>query len=307
LIEVHLMNEDVSLAPAREELPVAPISVMTAGSILRRARENSGLHIAALAVSMKVPVKKLEALEADRLDLLPDPVFVRALASSVCRALKMDPATVLARLPAGTPPKLIAEQSGINAPFRAGGESRQWSIPDFFFKPAALAVMALVLAALAVIFYPEGNLGDALHQGDSQRSTLASVSEPTGSPLQVAAGPLVESSPTPEQKPLARAATADGVARVVSGGHLADVASTNTTAALVTFRARGPSWVQVTDAKGVVMANKTLTAGEVFSVPGNGPVAVVVGRVDVTDVDIRGSAFDLVGVARENVARFEVK
>ena len=39
---------------------------MTAGALLRAAREASGLHIAALAVAMKVPVKKLEALEADR-------------------------------------------------------------------------------------------------------------------------------------------------------------------------------------------------------------------------------------------------
>ena len=62
-------------------------SRVTAGSLLRTAREREGLHIAALAVSMKVPVKKLEALEADRLDLLPDAVFVRALAASVCRLI----------------------------------------------------------------------------------------------------------------------------------------------------------------------------------------------------------------------------
>jgi len=37
---------------------------LTAGMMLRKAREASGLHVAALAVSMKVPVKKLEALEA---------------------------------------------------------------------------------------------------------------------------------------------------------------------------------------------------------------------------------------------------
>ena len=67
----------------------------TAGAILRRAREATGLHIAALAVSLKVPVRKLEALEADRLEQLGDAVFVRALASSVCRSLKMDPAPVL--------------------------------------------------------------------------------------------------------------------------------------------------------------------------------------------------------------------
>ncbi|WP_457306933.1 helix-turn-helix domain-containing protein, partial [Polaromonas sp. P5_E6] len=38
----------------------------TAGTLLREAREAAGIHIAALAVSLKVPVKKLEALELDR-------------------------------------------------------------------------------------------------------------------------------------------------------------------------------------------------------------------------------------------------
>ncbi len=74
------------------------VQAMTAGALLRSAREASGLHIAALAVSMKVPVKKLEALEADRYEALPDAVFVRALASGVCRALKVDPEPILAKL-----------------------------------------------------------------------------------------------------------------------------------------------------------------------------------------------------------------
>jgi len=58
-----------------------------AGVMLRKAREAQGLHIAMLAVALKVPVKKIEAIEDNRFDLLPDMVFVRALASSICRSL----------------------------------------------------------------------------------------------------------------------------------------------------------------------------------------------------------------------------
>ncbi len=57
---------------------------MTAGGLLKEARQAAGMHIAALAVALKVPVSKLEALEADNYAVLPDTVFVRALASSVC-------------------------------------------------------------------------------------------------------------------------------------------------------------------------------------------------------------------------------
>mgnify|MGYP000700471163 CR=1 FL=1 len=87
-------------------MPEATSTPMTAGRLLREAREAAGLHIASLAVSLKVPVRKLEALEADRYDLLPDAVFVRALASSVCRALRVDPAPVLLKLPEAAPNRL---------------------------------------------------------------------------------------------------------------------------------------------------------------------------------------------------------
>ncbi len=43
----------------------------TAGEMLRAARMAHGIHIAALAASIKVSVKKLEALESDRIEELP--------------------------------------------------------------------------------------------------------------------------------------------------------------------------------------------------------------------------------------------
>ncbi|MES2483443.1 MAG: helix-turn-helix transcriptional regulator, partial [Pseudomonadota bacterium] len=83
------MSEEVSASEAEP----------TAGALLRRAREQAGLHLDVLAGSLKVPPRQLEALEMDRIDLLPDVVFARALAASVCRNLKVSPRVVLDRLP----------------------------------------------------------------------------------------------------------------------------------------------------------------------------------------------------------------
>ena len=74
-------------------------SPTTAGGLLRAARQAQGLHIAALAASIKVPQRKLESLEADRYGELPDMTFTRALAKTVCRSLKIDATPVLALLP----------------------------------------------------------------------------------------------------------------------------------------------------------------------------------------------------------------
>ena len=96
----------------------APAGVASAGRLLREAREKQGLHIAALAAAIKVPPKKLEALEADRFDALPDATFARALAQTVCRALKIDPAPVMRLLPRPSGHRLETVGEGLNTPFR---------------------------------------------------------------------------------------------------------------------------------------------------------------------------------------------
>ena len=115
---------EIAQSASQDQPSAQPSSdTLSGGAMLKKAREASGLHIAAMAVSLKVPVKKLEALESDRFDLLPDTVFVRALASSVCRNLKIDPNPILVRLPHIAAPRLKTDESGINAPFRETGDS----------------------------------------------------------------------------------------------------------------------------------------------------------------------------------------
>jgi cytoskeleton protein RodZ len=65
--------------------------------------------------------------------------------------------------------------------------------------------------------------------------------------------------------------------------------------------------VEVTDAAGVQQLRRILNAGEVVPVVGALPLAVVVGRADAVDVLVRGQTFDLAGLARDNVARFQIK
>jgi cytoskeleton protein RodZ len=311
---------------------------LTAGALLRQGREAAGMHIAALAVSLKVPVKKLEALEQDRFDLLPDAVFVRALASSVCRSLKLDAAAVLERLPQTSAPKLIYQGTGINAPFRSPGEGPGPSIWTQVSRPAVLAGLALLLGALVLIFLPAVRHDGVGNSADSDMP--ASTAEPV-KPLPAAvammgagiadavkpavpaaqarepfsavsaAAPGIVHSPVavvpPTSVPLSISAPSPAPASPVSASIGAAAIAQTTPSGIVTFLAKGESWVEVTDAKGVVVLRRTLTAGEVVGASGVLPLAAVVGRADATQVQVRGRAFDLNAVARDNVARFEVK
>ncbi len=177
----------------------APAGV-SAGAVIRRAREQAGVHIAALAVSLKVPVKRLEALEADRYDQLPDLVFARALALSLCRSLKLDPERVLPLLPQGPAQKLSVE-GPINEPFRPDSQ-----MPTGRFgavsRPAVLAAAALVVAAAAVYIVPL-----LMGQDDSPPAAPAApVAAPAETPAAAPPGPGVPATviePAPSAAPAA--------------------------------------------------------------------------------------------------------
>jgi transcriptional regulator with XRE-family HTH domain len=90
----------------------------SAGAMLRAARERNGIHIAVLAATIKVAPAKLEALEADRIEDLPNASFARALAQSVCRSLKTDARPILAALPPPDADLLGKPVGPLNTPFR---------------------------------------------------------------------------------------------------------------------------------------------------------------------------------------------
>jgi cytoskeleton protein RodZ len=316
---------------------------VTAGMLLRRAREAAGLHVAALAVSLKVPVRKLEALEDNRFDELPDAVFVRALASSVCRTLKIDAQPILERLPQTIAPRLVREGEGINAPFRAPSDGAPPGLTEQLTKPVFLAVFALLLGALVLILLPNS-------PKPARVATAAAPAEPPPPPL-VLPGPDAVSPPAasasaalpsqgiasqpaaakpavltttvpsaampaaavaslpagPPSAPVTSAAVAPPRAQTPASAASATVQPVSSTSGIVVLRAKGPSWVEVVDAKGVVGVRKTLAAGESAGATGALPLRVTIGRVDVTEVQVRGKPYDLRPVSKDNVARFEVK
>ena len=146
------MNEPVLDAPQQAMLDAA--AGKSAGTLLREAREAAGLHVGALAVSLKVPVKKLEALEADDLEQLPDAVFARALAATVCRSLKVDPEPVLARLPQlHTPPLQVGSQE---TPVRLDSRGGGMRMPSIGGLPRSVVYLSalLVIGAIAVSLLP---------------------------------------------------------------------------------------------------------------------------------------------------------
>ncbi len=282
------VGQGVSDGAALNPAPDVAAAAVQAGHLLRAAREATGLHVAALAVALKVPVKKLEALEAGHLDLLPDVTFTRALAASVCRTLKIDPGTVLAYLPATGASRLGADVPTINTPYRPAGP--RLSFRGQMLNPSVLAVVALLVAAAVVVLWP---------QSPDEVAVLAAPVEEAATPV-VAAPPQAEVSGPVAVSPVeAPAVPAETVA--------ASAPVAQEAAQSVVLTAQAESWVKVSDAKGVVHLGRTLKVGESVEVTGAFPMAVILGRVDAVQLQVRGQPYDMSAFPKDRVARFEVK
>jgi cytoskeleton protein RodZ len=271
----------------------------SAGARLRRAREQSGLHIAALAVTLKVPVKRLEALEADRYDLLPGPVFTRALAASVCRSLKLDAAAVLALLPRAGHHDLVVDGS-LNQPFRAYSRPSVSSAWPAVSRPALIAAALILLAAVLVYLMPE--------TGFFTRLPAPAASAPAGEVTEAVA-PVNRAEPSPPAAavPMAVPAASASVAAPASTAPLAAQTVAINGEPILVFSVQRSSWVEVVDATGNAVLRRTLNAGEQVSVAGKPVMRVVVGNAGAVQVKVRGQELDVKALAQDNVARFEVK
>jgi cytoskeleton protein RodZ len=300
----------------------------TAGQTMRAAREKRGLHIAALAASLKVPQRKLEALEADRYNELPDLAFTRALSQSVCRTLKIDPQPVLALLPATPDTQRLAQvANGIQAPF--SDTAHAFKLGPWLRNPALWATVLIAVGAGALAFAPERFMDSVRHQfniwtgqaGSSVESITAApgsagpantVSEPANTP-QVTAPAITVPTPAAASAavPVATVPTAQTTA-VVETVHSAPPpavagAAADVPAGLLTLRASSASWVDVQDARGQSLLSRTLQAGETVGLDGALPLRVKVGNAAGIEVYFRGQAVDLTSATRDNTARLQLK
>ncbi len=300
-------------------IPSGDPANLSAGGMLREAREAHGLQIDVVAAALKVPTKKLQALEDDDIDALPDPVFARALAASVCRALRVDPAPVLAKLPGALRPGLADADRTISSSFRSGAprSGRGGGLPS----RAVLAVVALLLIAAAVLFWmPQGAFG-RLSASLSGTSAGDSASGVVSEPMVAApAGTVVESVTAPAFGSAASSASAASTASnaVASTATTADTAppanasdaspSVAPADEVLVFTARTESWITVNEVGGRQLLRRTLKAGETVALTGKVPMSVVIGRASGIDVKVRGKSFELAPVTGSGgVARFEIK
>lgn len=287
-----------------------------AGALLRAARQQQGLHIAALAAAIKVTPAKLEALEAGRLDALPDATFARALAKTVCRQLKTDPAPVLALLPGALIGGLVGGlervDGGLNTPFRERSSRDDPSVWLPWRHPVLWIVLLLLAAAAAFVLVPTqpGLLPTAI-KGDAAPLPVMPPSGAGGpaaaaDTLPAGAAPATGMAPAASEAAAVLVAAGDTsnatvVAPSASAAQDSTAIAPSTADATLVLRAVQATWVQAVDAGGQTLMARLVPAGETVALSPALPVRLRIGNAKGTELQFRGQAVNL-GNTRDNIA-----
>lgn len=284
----------------------------SAGSLLRQARVAKGMHIATLAASIKVPQRKLELLEADQWDKLPDMAFARALAQTVCRCLKMDPTTIMGLLPSAQTHRIEQLGEGLNAPFRERAGQEEPSSWSWARHPAVWG-SALVLGATLAVYaipaqwasWPSDWLSAEDRTEETTRS-MSSNSDGTGALVTETMPATLLGAPIPDViEPLpASSLLSEPVPASASASSMGSSDSANTPLEL---RVTSPSWIEVEDAKGKTLLARMVQPQESILLGGALPLRLKIGNASVTEVRFRGQPINLTPMTRDNVARIDLK
>ena len=326
------MTEPLPL-PGDPSVPGAQVAspARSAGALLRAAREREGLHLAVLAATIKVAPAKLEALEQDRYDQLPNATFARALAQSICRSLKIDPRPVLALLPQVDTPALEGAMGKLNTPFqerpsRGDGSGLTWASKPMFWAGGLLLVAALVIglvppelldpvrvamfsparpASAVVALSPAASpiTTTPTTAGSGERAIAPTPSAATVSPSAVAvATPASDALPHPRGDASRQPAPVPGPTVAASAALPVAVGP-----GLLHLAASADSWIEVIDAKGQPVFSRIVRRDEAVAVDAAPPMRVRVGNASGTQVTFRGQVLELGPYTRDNVARLELR
>ena len=289
--------------------------------MLQQARIAAGVEIEPLAAVLKVSVRKLQALEAGKLNNPSEMTFTRALAASVCRQLRIEPGPVLNAWPgqstdATAVPKILSNDGTPNAATALPGSAqpsggRSW-----------LGVLVVLLIGVGV-WMAYQQMQHASERRQARATAQPTVTEPeraeTAAPavVEVPAAPVTEIAPaaggTVEAAPVTPpAVNATQPEEPAKPGPIVNNQSAPLTPAaignhILVLHALEASWIEVTDVSGARVFTRLMSAGDHVAIDEGGrPLSVLIGNAAGVRVYSRSKALDLTDKARLNVARFDV-
>ncbi len=272
------------------------------GAWLRTQREARGVSLRDIADASKISVRHLEALESDRFDALPAPVFVRGFLREYARVVGLDPDEVVnVYLLASA--ENAAEEPSSAAKSRGGGVASAPSPIGYGLLVAA--VIVALLAVAAGVSFLVGRRSEEPPSDSARPSTPATPVAADASRLPASAPPTdshaIRNPPSPPATPSAAAPAETPLPTPVGGTEAAGVGTTAATATTpetaaqplhVVIEFLQDCWVEVV-VDGQRRTSELKAGGEVMSLEANDYVLLTLGNVPAVKVSVDGRPFPL--------------
>jgi cytoskeletal protein RodZ len=260
---------------------------MDFGQYLREARERRGVTLRQIAVSTRISLRTLEALENNEIRKLPGGIFSRAFVRTYAHEVGLDPDETVRRFLQQFPVNDVTQGSPLVADVDVRQEDEQDRQRQRTGLLIALAV-GLPLVALIVYFaFSSRRAGTAAPggSGDSPPAASSSVQPgaPAGSPS--AQGSSPSSASPSSSSPSGGAAQGGGATTMPSAAQAA--ASAVTDGLRVVIQPSGACWVRVT-ADGAVKYQGVLQRGEQQAIDARDAILLEVGDASMFAFTLNG-------------------
>lgn len=299
--------------------PVVPTDAdtLSAGTMLRRAREARGESLEEVVAALKLSMRQLVAIEDGHYEELPGPAFVRGFVRNYARHLGLDPQVVLNAVGADA-------SATVDLTPLSNAEGDMPANRGMRFNPVPAAVVAgllLVLISAGGYFgwFETPTSAEIEAVSPSMAPDVAVDDERAGEPpvgdavVLPAAGSEAPLSATPAPDPAATPAPV--TPSVVAPAAVAEPAPVAAPALVpsveqvppLRFAFSSESWIEVKDASGSIVYSGIGVAGSTREVQGTPPFALVIGNARNVRLEFNGKPVDLVPHTKVSVARLTVK
>jgi len=306
--------------------PVADMAGETAsspgvGALLRQAREARGLKVEEIAQTLKLGIRQVEAIEADRWETLPGATIVRGFVRNYARLVQVDAAPLMAQLD-GVLAKPVDTLAVPEArPESVTTHTISGSRRDRTVVFAGLGLVGLALAAyllmpndLSALRDNTQSLLDSLSRKEAPKPAevqKAREKPAANAPAPAAGEPVFPPGATPQQimnpqavtpaeaAPAAPAASPSAVPAAPAAAVAAPVAG----APQMRFVFDKESWLEVRDRDNRLIFSQRVAAGAEQVLGGAPPLSLVIGYAPGVRLTWRGVPVELAQHTKGDVAR----
>lgn len=278
-------------------------STASPGALLQRAREAKSLSLESVANVLRISRAKMQALEADRYDEMPAEAFVRGYIRAYCKLVDLDEVELVALYD-----ECYTAQREVNQLVQPQEIAPiNWLAPvlmRFWYVPVVLIVLVVVW----VFLKPEQKAPqinevrpaavqqlapEKSERLDDKPDQIVSVPESAVSDSDSQSMPVEEAAP-------AAVATREPVSEAANS--MPAMASD-----ILRLQFNDECWLEVSDAKGDVLAADLKQAGDSVELRGTAPFNVMLGNARAAKVNLNGREVETAPNGINRALRLQVK